>query len=162
MDIHENVAPLAFLIGSWSGDGQGTYPTSKDFTYTETLTFVAPPGKSFLFYQQHTANPEGKPMHTEAGYLRPQGENIEFTLANPTGQTEVLHGKVINHTDGSLELRFEESQVTNTATAKPVDATARRFIINASRTTMRCEFDMAAVGQTMNNHLVSLLTKDAA
>src|SRR5699024_8755400 len=89
MSMHANLQPVAALVGTWRGPGNGHYPTITDFSYTEELTFTDV-GKPFLAYLQRTWSPDGTPMHTESGFLRVPGpETVEMTLAQPTGQTEL-------------------------------------------------------------------------
>lgn len=160
MTMHEDVAPYEFLIGTWQGPGRGHYPTLESFEYTETLTFSMTPGKPFLRYEQQTTNPDGGPMHTEVGYFRPRdGGHIEFVLAQPTGQTELLEGTATANDDGSLTIVLGYSEVRNTTSAKWVENTMRHYVFNADRTELHHEFDMAAVGEDMQNHLVSDLRK---
>lgn len=159
MSLHPIVEPLSFLIGDWSGQGFGHYPTIEDFSYSETITFAAAPGKPFLRYSQQTVSPKGMPMHVETGYLRPvDGGTCEFVIAQPTGQTELLHGTYTEDAHGA-QLLFDESCVVNSHTAKQVGATQRRYVFNAERTELIQEFEMQAVGQPMGNHLRSTLTK---
>lgn len=158
--MHELVAPYEFLIGTWQGQGRGHYPTIEDFNYTETVTFTAVPGKPFLRYEQHTTSPDGGPMHTEAGFFRPrEGGHIEFVLAHPMGQTELVEGTATANDDGSLTLVLGYSEIRNTTTAKFVEHTMRHYVFNPDRTAVHHEFDMAAVGQQMQQHLVSELKK---
>lgn len=157
MDLHPNVQPFEFLLGSWTGEGRGVYPTIDDFSYTETLSFTAAGGKPFLRYEQKTSGPQGS-MHTEVGYLRPVGsDRLELVISQPTGQTELLEGEV--RSDGLL-FRFDTSVVVNSATAKQVDATKRTYTFTAQRTEVTTTFAMAAVGQTMRPHLESRLRKN--
>lgn len=160
MNLHPLIAEFEFLIGTWKGPGKGHYPTIDSFRYNETLTFGAVPGKPFLRYEQKTAGAENQPMHTEAGFFRPVGDGrVEFTLAQPTGQTEVLEGTVGTGDDGELSIVMDHSTVVNSGTAKQVDVTSRTWVLNADRTELVTEFGMAAVGQPMQQHLVSELKK---
>ena len=160
MTLHPLVQPLESIIGTWKGSGRGDFPTISGFTYSETITFAAMPGKPFLRYEQKTASPGGDPMHTELGFLRPVGEGrLEFVIAQPTGQTELLEGMIDDAEDGTLRLDFDRSQVVNSATAKTVDATTRTYTFTAERDAVVTEFHMAAVDQPMQQHLVSELTR---
>ncbi len=161
--LHPHIAPVAFLIGSWTGEGRGFYPTISDFTYTETITFSATPGKPFLRYLQTTRGPDGAPMHQEAGYLRPDpaGGSAEFTIAQPTGQTELLEGALVLADDGTLILDLGPSSVRNASSAKQVDSTRRTYSVNADQDVVETRFDMAAVGQPMQQHLASTLRKQS-
>lgn len=160
MTMHELVAPYEFLIGTWEGHGHGQYPTLDDFHYRETITFTATEGKPFLRYEQRTANSDGVAMHTEVGYLRPQvSGHMEFVLAQPTGQTELLEGTATANDDGSLTMVLGYSEVRNTTTAKLVEHTMRHYVFDTHRTSVYTEYDMAAMGEEMQQHLSSELHK---
>ena len=160
MSLHELVEPYEFLIGTWQGQGRGHYPTIESFQYTETITFSAVPGKPFLRYEQKTTNPDGAPMHTEVGYFRPrESGHIEFVLAQPTGQSELLEGTATVNDDGSLTIVLGYSEIQNSTTAKLVEQTARHYVFTSDRTSVHHEFDMAAVGEQMQNHLIADLHK---
>lgn len=161
-ELHPAVAPWVFLIGTWQGAGRGHYPTIDAFEYRETLTFGAIPGKPFLRYEQRTQSPAGVPMHTECGFFRPvDGGRVEFVVAQPTGQTELLEGAAREGADGELVVELGKSQVANSGTAKQVNATERRYVFDAARGRVDVEFGMAAVDQEMQQHLVSALEKAA-
>ena len=158
--MHEVVKPFEFLVGTWQGQGHGFYPTIEDFSYSESVTFTAIPGKPFLRYEQKTLSPQGVPMHTELGFFRPQpGGHVEFVIAQPTGQTELLEGTATVHDDGSLTMVFGFSVVANTSSAKSVEQTIRHYVFNAQRTELHHEFEMAAVGEPLQQHLEAKLTK---
>ena len=160
MTLHDLVAPYEFLLGQWVGHGHGHYPTIEDFHYRETLTFTATEGKPFLTYAQKTTNHDGVPMHTEVGYLRPQeGGHIEFVIAQPTGQTELLEGTATVNDDQSLTMVLGYSMVSNTTTAKHVEQTMRHYVFNTDRSAVYTEYDMAAEGEQMQQHLSSELHK---
>jgi hypothetical protein len=42
---HPAVAPLAFLLGKWRGEGEGSFPTISSFRYGEELLFSHHPSK---------------------------------------------------------------------------------------------------------------------
>lgn len=154
MDLHPNVRRVGYLIGTWTGPGRGYYPTIEEFSYEETVTFSALPGKPFLRYEQRTRGATG-PLHTELGFLRPVGEKeVEFVLAQPTGQTELLTG--VSTADG---LDFGDSRIVTSPTAKQVDATRRTYRLDAKGTTLDTAFFMGAVGQPVQQHLESTLRR---
>jgi hypothetical protein len=47
------VEPLSFLLGTWTGQGRGAYPTIDDFVYAEETTFLCP-DKPVVAYRQQT------------------------------------------------------------------------------------------------------------
>ncbi len=64
---------MAFLLGTWRGQGKGEYPTVESFLYEEEVRFWDI-GKPFLAYTQRTWDPaNGTPRHGEMGYWRPAG-----------------------------------------------------------------------------------------
>ena len=158
MTLHPAVAPVRAVLGTWRGEGRGEYPTITPFDYTEELTFTDV-GKPFVHYQQKTwAATDGRPLHTETGYLRViDGATVEFVLAQPTGHTELAEGS-LNATHHGLTLSLT-SRVVNSASAKRVDETARRYELAGD--TLTTAFAMAAVGVPLTHHLASTLRRIA-
>ncbi|WP_420440328.1 FABP family protein [Candidatus Poriferisodalis sp.] len=163
-DLHPQCEPLAPLLGTWQGDGTGQYPSIDDFAYIEELTF-AHVGKPFVSMIQRTRNSAtGEPLHSEAGYIRalPGGE-LELTLAQPSGVTEIHLGTVRVTEDGLvIELRSEE--VGMTPTAKEVTSVRRELSVVGLGTnggpSLISELWMAAVGHgELLHHLRGELAK---
>lgn len=163
--LHEAVAPLAFLLGTWRGTGEGSYPTIETFSYNEEITFTHV-GKPFLAYTQKTRNSvTGQPLHAESGYWRAVGQGttegtiaIELVLAHPTGILESLAGPFAASADGgTFDLRCD--QVGLTETAVTVAETTRRFEIAADQ--LSYDFSMAAAGQPLTHHLAARLVRQA-
>jgi len=153
-DLHPDCQPIAFLLGTWTGEGEGRYPTVNDFAYGEEVLFDHV-GKPFLRYRQRTwALDDGRPLHGEVGYLRPvaSGARVELVLAHPTGVAEVEEGPL----DGTT-LRLATTELASSGTAKSVTALERDIVVDANR--MSYEVRMAAVGQPLVNHLVATLVR---
>lgn len=146
--------PLAFLVGTWRGEGEGEYPTIQPFRYAEEITFTGPPGKVFLAYTQRTWHPEkGFAMHTEAGYFRPVSpDRVEIVMALPTGQVEIEEGSI----DGTT-IDARSTTVRNTSTAKDVKALARRIGVDGD--VLRYTLQMALGSQPLQPHLAAELRK---
>lgn len=159
------VAPLAFLLGTWRGEGRGEYPSIDSFRYDEEVEFWHI-GKPFIGYHQRTSQPgTGAPMHTESGFWRVatpvdhlgalgpgDAVAIEATITQPTGLSEVLVGTLVN---GRLDVRAIE--VVRTPTAKEVTEVER--IIEVDGDVMRYEVRMAAVGLPLQGHLEAELRR---
>lgn len=164
-DLHPDVAPLAPLLGTWSGDGTGEYPTIAAFGYWEEIAF-SHVGKPFLAYRQRTtARDDGRPLHAETGYVRMPGPGrIELVLAHPTGITEVAEGTVDierGDIDGDrITIDVATTAIGRTASAK--DVTALRRVFRVDGTTIDYELEMAAVGQPLQHHLSGRLTRQPA
>jgi hypothetical protein len=149
--------PLAFLVGTWAGEGEGSYPTISPFAYREEVTFQQPPGKPFLAYAQRTwALDDGRPLHAESGYWRwvGDGSRLEVVLAHPTGVAEVAAGTV----DGT-RVRVASTAVLGTPTAKPVAALERDLDVDVEAGVLAYVVRMAAVGLPLQHHLAARLAR---
>jgi hypothetical protein len=157
--VHPDVAPLAWLLGTWVGDGTGRYPTVEPFAYREEVTF-AHVGKPFLAYAQRTwHNDDGRPLHAETGFWRLNGgDRVEVVLAHPTGVVEIEEGRL--GADGDTHvIELVATSVACTPSAKKVTALARRLRSTANE--IRYELDLGAVGQPLQVHLQATLRKEA-
>ncbi|HSF85942.1 MAG TPA: FABP family protein [Acidimicrobiia bacterium] len=150
-ELHPDIGPVAFLIGTWRGQGRGDYPTIDGFTYSEEVVFGTIPGKPFLTYVQRTKGADGGPMHTESGYVRPVGTDAaELVIAQPTGVTEIHTGPVAGST-----VTFQAASVGLSPSAKEVTAVRRALRVEGD--VLSYELDMAAVGQGLQFHLEATL-----
>lgn len=154
-DLHPDLAALAPLLGTWSGQGSGKYPTIPSFDYLEEVVF-GHVGKPFLTYGQKTkAVADGKPLHAEAGYLRvPQPGHIELVLAHPSGITEIEVG-TYSVTGDLIEMHMSTTAVGLTPSAKEVTALGRSFRIDGDELSYTVQ--MGAVGQPLQDHLAAVL-----
>jgi hypothetical protein len=145
--------PLAFLIGTWRGEGGGLWNPANPFRYREEVQFLAPPGKPFLTYSQRTwALDDGRAMHTEVGYLRPgNGRNVEFVLAQPTGFAEVQTGPL----EGQ-RLILSARSLGRAPTALNVTAISRDLWREGD--TLRYLVRMAMNREPLADHLAAALT----
>ncbi|XP_066314738.1 peroxynitrite isomerase Rv2717c-like isoform X1 [Miscanthus floridulus] len=88
---HPAVAPLAFLLGKWRGEGEGSFPTISSFRYGEEILFSHHPSKPVISYTQKTWKAaSGEPMNAESGYWRPRPDgSVDVVIAQSTGLAEV-------------------------------------------------------------------------
>ena len=152
VDLHPLCEPLAPLVGTWRGSGEGSYPTIDDFAYSEELVF-GHVGKPFVSMVQRSRDlSTGQPLHAEAGYLRALGNGaVELTVSQPSGIVETGAGSVTSTFDG-LVVELESTGVGLTPTAKPVTAVRRR--LHLAGPVLVSELWMAAVGETELIHHV--------
>jgi hypothetical protein len=150
---HGDLAPIAFLLGRWRGEGVGGYPTMADFRYGEEVVF-AQNGKPFLSYTQRTWSlDDGRPLHAETGYWRPRPEGgLEVVLAHPTGVAEIYYGTV-----AFSKIELATDVVARTTSAKEVTALKRLYGLVDGR--LMYAVDMAAVGHPLTPHLSASLER---
>lgn len=147
MELNPAVRPVAFLLGTWRGEGEGRYPTIQPFRYREEIRFWHN-GKPFLFYSQLTeASDDGRPLHTEMGYLRGVGEaRLELVVAQAIGFAEISVGTVHDH-----RIELKSLHVDRTPTAKAVTGVERDIWLEGD--TLHYELRMAMETVGLTNHL---------
>ena len=153
--MHPDLAPIAFLVGTWRGEGNGVYPTIASFGYGEEIRFTAPPNTPFLAYQQRTwALDDQRPLHAETGYWRPKPDGrLEVVLAHPTGIAEIEEGTIVETT-----IELVATSIGLAATAKDVKGLTRRFEL-AAPDVLRYAVQLAAAGQALQGHLTAELRR---
>lgn len=151
--LHPDLEPLAFLLGTWRGAGEGEYPGVEPFRYREELSFDHV-GDAFLLVTESSWTPEGAPLHFERGTLRPVGTGkVDLALAHPIGVAEVAEGTV----DGTT-VSLRATSVVRTATGSPVTEIERRYRREDDR--LSYELDMALEGVARTFHVRATLRKD--
>ena len=113
-------------------------------------------GSRVISHDQRTwAIDDGRPLHAEAGYVRPGLHGSwEWVNAQPSGFVEVYAGAL----DGTT-LRFESSLIARTPTAKRVDRLRR--VVHMAGSSIDYTLEMAAVGHPLQLHLTALLRRVA-
>lgn len=161
-DLHTDLVPLAWLLGTWHGNGRGDYPTIEAFTYEQDVVF-AHDTRPFLHYFSRAwiTDEEGnrvRPGALETGFIRPAGPaedggtNVELVLAHATGFAEIWYGTV----DGP-RLTMSTDIVARTQTAKEYTAGQRMYgLVDGD---LMYAYDMAAQGQPIQSHLWGQLAR---
>jgi len=130
---HPLVHNLHSIIGTWRGNGEGSFPTlSASFRYTEELCFEAVhPTKPVVAYSHRTAHADtGAPMHRESGFMKllPDGK-FTWAVAQATGMAEVADGSWDAQT-GAYSISFAHVLRSHAAffsdTAHDVNSNLRR------------------------------------
>jgi len=152
-ELHPDLIELAFLLGDWSGTGEGVWPPGEAFDYAEDVTFEYVGDPVLLYSQRSWSLDDGAPIHFERGFLRPAGPGVvELVLAHPIGITEVAVGTV---DDGAIELA--STAVGLAPTASPV--TELRRHIRARGDELTFELHMAVEGVELRWHVGSKLMR---
>lgn len=156
-ELHENLADIGWLVGTWWGFGVGGYPTIEAFRYEQEVVF-SHDGRPFLAYESRTwlidedgnrINPSGR----ESGFWRGTGERqLEVVLAHPTGIVEVYVGE-----SAFTKIELATDVVARTNTAKEVSGLKRLY--GKVEDDLAYAIDMAAVDQPLQSHLSARLQR---
>ena len=158
-NLHPDCAPVAWMLGTWHGNGHGDYPTIEKYEFGQELIF-AHDGRPFFHYLSRSwiVDDKGEKVRDaalETGFLRcrPEGQ-VELLLSHNTGFVEVWYGEI--HPE---QPRFEiaTDAVARTATAKEYVGGKRLYgYVNGD---LMYAYDMAAVGQELQPHTHAQLVR---
>jgi len=150
-NLHPDCAPIAWLLGTWRGNGHGDYPTIDAFQFGQECIFTHD-SRPFFHYMSHSwiVDEEGDKVRDaaiETGFFRckPDGE-LEVVLAHHTGFVEVWYGHA-----GAAKVEIATDAVARTETAK--DYAAGHRLYGLVESDLLWTFDMAAMGQKLLPHL---------
>jgi len=161
-ELPPEIVRISWLLGHWEGVGQGQYPNSSNFSFIQQLEFNND-GRPFIDYESkswelNADGSAGKPLHSEKGFWKPgEGTSVEVSISHVTGISEIWTGlnEVLTIEEAkitSARARIATQWVGRVPSAKPVDAGDRLYgLMNGE---LMWTYDMAAVGQEMQNHLV--------
>ena len=97
-NLHPDCAPVAWLLGTWQGNGHGDYPTIEPYQFGQELIFTHD-GRPFFHYfaRAWIIDEEGEKVRDaalETGFLRcrPEGR-LELLLTHNTGFVEIWYGE---------------------------------------------------------------------
>lgn len=160
-ELPPEIVRISWLLGHWEGVGQGQYPNSSNFSFIQQLEFNND-GRPFIDYESkswelNSDGTAGKPLHSEKGFWKPgEGTSVEVSISHVTGISEIWTGinEVLTIEEAkitSARARIATQWVGRVPSAKPVDAGDRLYgLMNGE---LMWTYDMAAVGQEMQNHL---------
>ena len=160
-ELPPEIVRISWLLGHWEGVGQGQYPNSSNFSFIQQLEFNND-GRPFIDYESkswelNADGTAGKPLHSEKGFWKPgDGTSVEVSISHVTGISEIWTGinEVLTIEEAkitSARARIATQWVGRVPSAKPVDAGDRLYgLMNGE---LMWTYDMAAVGQEMQNHL---------
>ncbi|WP_141015532.1 FABP family protein [Nocardioides sambongensis] len=149
-NLHPDCGPIAWMLGTWRGNGHGDYPTIEKFTYGEELIFTHD-GRPFFHYFSRAwiTDEQGQKVreaHLETGFLRAVGDGrLELVLNHNTGQSEIWYGMAEG---GKVEL--QTAGVSFTETAKEVTSGHRMY--GNVEGDLLYAYDMEAQGEELQPH----------
>jgi hypothetical protein len=148
-----DLAEIAFLLGTWRGEGEGEWPGTQAFTFGEELVFAHVLDAYLLHTQRSWSLQNDEPIHQELGFLRPAGPGrVELVLAHPLGMAEVAEGTV---TDQVIEVAA--TSVALAGTASGVTELRRRIELEGDE--LRYELHMAMREIPLTSHIRSRLRR---
>jgi len=149
-NLHADCAPIAWLLGTWHGNGHGDYPTIEAFDFEQECIFTHD-GRPFFHYLSRAwivdANGDRvRDAAIETGFLRPKADgSLEWLLTHNTGFVEIWHG-----TAGGAKVEITTDAVARTETAKEYVGGHRLYGLVEGD--LLYAFDMAAMGQELQPH----------
>ena len=157
--LHEDLYPVAWMVGKWGGKGMGEWPGAEKFEYVQEVTFRHD-GRPFLEYSSRSwiIDSEGnhiRPGASECGYWRIKPNKvIELVLAHSTGISEGWLGK-INDDRPAIQLALDHAYIA--PTAKGVENGARLYGLVEGQ--LFTSYDMATPEVELQAHLWSSLER---
>ncbi|MDN5745430.1 MAG: FABP family protein [Nocardioidaceae bacterium] len=156
-NLHPNCAPIAWMLGTWRGNGHGDYPTIDAFQFGQELIFTHD-SRPFFHYMARAwiideAGEKVRDAAIETGFVRAVGEGrFEILLTHNTGFAEVWQGEA---EDGKFE--WTTDAVARTETAK--EYTGGKRLYGNVEGDLLYAYDMAAMGQPLQPHLWARLKR---
>jgi hypothetical protein len=158
-NLHPDLIPLAWLVGTWRGKGRGEYPNVPSFQFAQEISFNHD-GRAFLNYFSRSwiidENDEiVRAAASEVGFWRIKEKNVlEVLLAHNIGIAEGWVGLV-----QGAKIQLEMDQGYSSPSAKIVTAGSRLYGLVEGE--LFTSYDMAAQGQTLQAHLWSSLERQS-
>ena len=157
-NLHEELYPLAWMVGTWRGRGQGEYANIEPFEFLQEVVFNHD-GQNYLNYFSRSwiLDPVTKelvrPGAYETGFWRPKPNNVlEVLISHSIGITEGWVGVV----DGP-RIQLAMDQGYSSPSAKIVTAGSRLYGLVEGE--LFFAYDMAAEGQVMQPHIWSSMQR---
>ena len=98
-DLHPDLVPLAFLLGTWAGAGVHDFPGAEKCNFGQEVEFTHD-GRPFLEYRSRSwvLDAEGakvRPLENESGYWRiDAARKVEIVMNRDSGVAEVWYGEL--------------------------------------------------------------------
>ena len=155
--LHEDLYPLAWLVGTWRGKGRGEYPGITPFQFAHEVTFNHD-GRDFLNYYSRSWILDEKDeivsaSESEVGFWRTKPNNVlEVVLSHSRGISEGWGGV---HDGPKIQLAMDQGY--SSPSSKIVTAGSRLYGLVEGE--LFFAYDMAAEGQTIQAHIWSTMER---
>jgi len=156
-NLHPDCGPIAWMLGTWRGNGHGDYPGIEKFEFGQELIFTHD-GRPFFHYMARSwiVDENGEKVRdsaVETGFIRckPEGQ-VEVVLTHSTGFAEVWYG-----TAGEARMEIATDAIVRTESAK--DYVAGKRLYGYVEGDLLYAYDMAAMGQPLQPHIWARLQR---
>lgn len=155
--LHHDLYPLAWLVGTWRGKGQGEYPSTAPFTFEQEVTFNHD-GRPFLTYFSRSwlvedGKEELTPAAQETGFWRVKPNNVlEVILSHNTGIAEGWVGRF-----DVAKIQLVMDQGYSAPSAKVVTGGTRLYGLVEGE--LFYAYDMEAQGHKLQAHIWSTMER---
>ncbi|RBM17850.1 FABP family protein [Streptomyces sp. PT12] len=125
-DLHPDLVPLAWLLGTWQGAGVAELDTSCNFGQEASFTHD---GRDFLAYASRTwvLDAEGqrqRPLESEHGFWRVSERQVEAVMIRDDGVAEVWYGELA---EGKPQIDLVTDAVARTQRSAPYSGGKRLY-----------------------------------
>jgi THAP domain-containing protein 4 len=146
VQLNPALEPLAFLVGTWRGTGEGHYPTIADFAFEEDLTFWHLGGGFLAHVQKTWSLDDRKPLHSEQGYWKIEPSGIEVVIAHSFEVAEIGYGTAAPNT-----VTVDSTDFLASKDAKTVESARRRYSVDGD--VLSYTVDLGFGGHPLQHHL---------
>jgi hypothetical protein len=156
-NLHPDCAPIAWLLGTWRGNGHGDYPTIEAFQFGQEVIFTHD-GRPFFHYMSRSwvVDEQGNKVRDgaiETGFFRAKADgSLEVVMTHHTGFVEIWYGQA----EGA-KVEITTDAVVRTQTAK--EYTGGHRLYGLVEGDLLWAFDMQAMGQKLQPHLWGRLVR---
>lgn len=150
LDLHPDCGPIAWMLGTWRGNGHGQYPGIESFQFGQELIFTHD-GRPFFHYMARSwvVDESGEKVREgaiETGFLRSRpGGDVELLLTHNTGIVEIWVG---NAEGGKLEIVTDAIGRVDGAQ----EVTGGKRLYGNVEGDLLYAYDMAAEGHDLQPH----------
>ncbi len=156
-NLHPDCAPIAWLLGTWRGNGHGDYPTIDTFQFGQEVIFTHD-GRPFFHYMSRSwvVDEQGNKLRDgaiETGFFRCKADgSLEVVMTHHTGFVEIWYGEA----EGA-KVEITTDAVARTQTAK--EYTGGHRLYGLVEGDLLWAFDMEAMGEKLQPHLWGRLVR---
>jgi hypothetical protein len=156
-NLHPDCAPIAWLLGTWRGNGHGDYPTIDAFQFGQEVIFTHD-GRPFFHYMSRSwvVDEQGNKLRDgaiETGFFRCKADgSLEVVMTHHTGFVEIWYGEA----EGA-KVEITTDAVARTQTAK--EYTGGHRLYGLVEGDLLWAFDMQAMGEKLQPHLWGRLVR---